>query len=274
MEEGHSGEELPEAAEWGGAPSSIRFDRVSYCYPGSDAPVLTDLSFEIQKGQRVALIGINGAGKTTAVKLLTGLLEPDSGTIFVDGIDTRLIPRQQLYDRFSVVFQEINQYAFTVSQNISFQQEYDRECMSHALDGAEMRTLVDEFPKGLDTMLRKDYATDGILLSEGQAQTLSLARALYKDSPFLVLDEPTAALDALAEERLYRRFDRIMQGKTVLFISHRLASTRFCDRIVVIDGGSVREEGTHEELLRAGWLYARMYESQSSRYAEEKGEAS
>lgn len=273
-EEQHSMEDAPGEEEQGGAPSSIRFDRVSYRYPGSTAPVLTDLSFEIQKGQRVALIGVNGAGKTTVVKLLTGLLEPDSGTIFVDGIDARRIPRQQLYDRFSVVFQEINQYAFTVSQNISFQEKQDGERMAHALDGAEMRALVDGFPKGIDTMLRKDYATDGILLSGGQAQELSLARALYKDSPFLILDEPTAALDALAEERLYRRFDRIMQGKTVLFISHRLASTRFCDRVLVIDSGSVREEGTHEGLLCAGGLYARMYESQSSRYAEEKGEES
>ena len=256
-----------------GVPS-IRFDRVGYCYPGSAVPVLSNLSFKIQKGQRVALIGVNGAGKTTIVKLLTGLLEPDEGTIFVDGIDTRLISRQQLYDRFSVVFQEINQYAFTVSQNISFQQEYDTERMLRALEESEMRALVDGFPKGMDTMLRKDYAADGIVLSGGQAQELALARALYKDSPFLILDEPTAALDALAEERLYRRFDRIMEGKTVLFISHRLASTRFCDQILVIDGGTVREEGTHEGLLQAGGLYARMYESQSAKYAEEKGEES
>lgn len=271
-EEESSMKEMPEPAEQGEGLPSIRFDRVSYCYPGSAAPVLRDLSFEIRKGQRVALIGVNGAGKTTVVKLLTGLLEPDAGTIFVDGIDTRLIPRQELYDRFSVVFQEINQYAFTVSQNISFQQEYDRERMRRALEGSEMRRLVDGFPKGADTMLRKDYATDGILLSGGQAQALSLARALYKDSPFLVLDEPTAALDALAEERLYRRFDRIMDGKTVLFISHRLASTLFCDRVLVIDGGMIREEGTHEGLLQMGGLYAEMYESQSSRYAEGKGE--
>lgn len=274
MEKEHSTEELPEAVEWGKEQPSIRFDRVSYCYPGSTAPALRDLSFEIPKGQRVALIGVNGAGKTTVVKLLTGLLEPDAGTIFVDGIDARLIPRQLLYDRFSVVFQEINQYAFTVSQNISFQQEHDRERMSHALEESGMRALVDGFPKGIDTMLRKDYAADGILLSGGQAQELSLARAIYKDSPFLILDEPTAALDALAEERLYRRFDRIMEGKTVLFISHRLASTRFCDRVLVIDGGTVCEEGTHEGLLRASGLYARMYESQSSRYGEEKGEES
>lgn len=251
-----------------GQAHKIEFCHVSYEYEGGNK-VLDDVSFTIHEGEKIALVGENGAGKTTIVKLLLGLLHPTCGEILMDGINIEDISRDEYYLEFSAVFQEAFVLAESVGVNVSGEEEYDRERVEKALSQAGLKDKVESFQNGIDTELTRNLCEDGISLSGGETQKLMLARAIYNQAPMLVLDEPTAALDPLAESKMYESYSNLCDGKSSLFISHRLASTRFCDCIFLLENGKISEMGTHDELLKTGKNYAKMFEMQAKYY---KGE--
>lgn len=229
------------------------------------------MNLTIHPGEKLAIVGLNGAGKTTLVKLLCGLLDPTEGRVLLNGIDVRLFNRQEYYELFSAVFQEFSILNVTIAENIAqCAQDIDDARVQACLDQAGLTQAVAQLPQGVKTYVGREVFLDGVLFSGGETQRLMLARALYKDSPILVLDEPTAALDPLAENDIYLKYNDMTRGKTALFISHRLASTRFCDRIILLSDGGIAEEGTHESLLADGGAYAQLFEVQSRYYREGK----
>ena len=258
----------------GDGPAEIVFEDVCFCYPGSDKPVLQGLNLRLAAGEKCALVGVNGAGKTTMVKLITGLYQPTSGRILINGIDAATLPQRELFRLFGVVFQETQPLAMTIAENVAASDEaIDRERVTGCLKTAGLWEKVSGFEKGIDTPMLRVIEDDGVILSGGENQKLMIARALYRgDTRMMVMDEPTAALDALAEEKIYREFDSLLRGRTALFISHRLASTRFCDRIVVLDGGRISQAGTHDELLNQEGLYREMFLTQGKYYRQDKEE--
>jgi len=279
--------ELPEEDMDGGSgnipeltyPISVEFQDVSFSYSnGSGGPadgrkkIFDHLNLKIRAGEKLAIVGVNGAGKTTLVKLLCGMYEPDEGKILINGIDRSAFSKRELYRLFSVVFQEKFLLPVTVGENLALSREYDRERAVKALQDAGLGKTFAGWKAGLDTFFDKDFDEDGLELSGGQEQRFLLARALYKDAPFLVLDEPTAALDPIAESEVYDSYAKYTEGKTALFISHRLASTRFSDRIILLGDGRILEEGNHDELMERGGEYARMFRVQSSYYAKSRME--
>ena len=214
-------------------------------------------------------MGLTGAGKTTLVKLLCGLLDPTEGRVLLNGVDVRQFNRQEYYGLFSAVFQEFSILNVTIAENIAQNTEnIDDARVNTCIDQAGLTQAVAQLPQGVQTYVGREVFLDGVLFSGGQTQRLMLARALYKDSPILILDEPTAALDPLAENDIYLKYNDMTAGKTSLFISHRLASTRFCDRIILLADGGIAEEGTHESLLAAGGAYASLFAVQSRYYQE------
>ena len=233
--------------------------------------VFRHLNLTIHAGEKIALVGINGAGKTTLVKLLCGMYDPDEGQILINGIDRNEFPREELYELFSVVFQETMILPFTVGENLSMDriERIDEERAWECLDKAELGDFFREQNIDLHRYMTRTLMKDGLELSGGQKQRFLLARALYKDSPILILDEPTAALDPIAESQVYDSYRQYTEGKTAVFISHRLASTRFSDRILLLDDGRIVEMGTHEELMHRGGAYAEMFELQSSFYSKD-----
>jgi len=254
---------------------SVEFASVTFRYPGADVDTLRDFCLNIAPGERVALVGLNGAGKTTCVKLLTGLYRPTSGRILIDGIDSRLFSSQELFALFGAVFQESRLLATDIRQNVALKQEdeIDDERVINCLDLAGLHEKVANLEAGVKTQLTKTLYSEGVELSGGETQKLMLARALYKGTHFLVLDEPTAALDPIAEHEVYQSYADLSQGKSSLYISHRLASTRFCDRIALLENGQITELGSHDELLALGGSYTRLFELQSSYYQEAVQEA-
>lgn len=254
----------------GHAPE-ITFDHVSFRYDGADENTLDDICLTLHAGERVALVGMNGAGKTTLVKLLCGLYAPTSGQIRIDGVPASEYPRSEYYKLFSPVFQDVQTAFFSLAETVAcdFGEKVDRKRAEDCMRRAGLGNKLDSLPKGIDTCLDKQINEDGIELSGGEAQKLMMARALYKDAPVLVLDEPTAALDPIAENEVYLKYRDMTAGKTSLFISHRLASTQFCDRILFLRDGRITEEGSHKELLEAGGEYAGLYEIQSCWYRED-----
>ena len=224
----------------------------------------------ILPGEKLAVVGLNGAGKTTIIKLLLRLYDPTEGLITLNGTDIRKYPREDYYRLFSPVFQNVELFALPLAENVSMlpMQETDREKAAACLREAGLADKLDELPKGLDTELLKIASEEGVDLSGGEKQKLALARALYKGAPVVVLDEPTAALDALAEKQLYERFDRMIGKKSAVYISHRLASTRFCDRIAMFMDGRLAEYGTHDELMAKGGEYAHLFDVQAQYYRE------
>ena len=247
----------------------LRLNNLSFRYPGSEEYIFKGLDMTIHPGENLAVVGLNGAGKSTIVKLLCGFYDPDEGSVLLNGIDIRKFNRREYYELFSAVFQEFSHLDVTVAENVA--QDYeniDFARVNDAIEKAGLTKAVEELPKGLDTPVGRDVFLDGVLFSGGQMQRLMLARALYKDGPILVLDEPTAALDPLAEQDIYMKYNEMTAGKTSVFISHRLASTRFCDRIIFLADGTVKEEGTHEELLKQDGGYAKLFEVQSRYYRE------
>ncbi len=252
-------------------PHTIRLEHVSYTYPESDRLVLDDISLEIGAGENLALVGVNGAGKTTLVKLLCGLIRPTKGEIYVDGINIREIDREEYFKLFAAVFQDICVLPVSIAENISYAvtpQQQDEKRLIAALEAAGLQEKIAALPQGANTPLLTQFNKDGIELSGGELQKLLLARALYKDAPVLILDEPTAALDPIAENRLYLQYHTLTKGKTSVYISHRLSSTRFCDRIVLLDGAKIAESGTHEALLASDGKYAAMFALSSKYYRE------
>ena len=242
------------------------FEHVSFHYPGSEELVLKDVNCRLRVKGKLAVVGRNGAGKTTFIKLLCRLYEPTSGRITLNGVDIRKYDEKEYRSLFGVVFQDFKLFAFPVWQNITAGGERQDDRVLTALRQADAQELIRQLPQGLDTYLYQDLE-EGVTVSGGEAQKLALARALYKDAPVVILDEPTAALDPEAEAEVYARFHEMVEGRTSLYISHRMSSCRFCDEIVVFDKGRIVERGSHEELYAAGGNYARMWDAQARYYA-------
>ena len=258
------GEDVPKADAY-----ELRLENVSFCYPGAKQDTIHNLNLTIQPGEKLAIVGLNGAGKTTLVKILCGLLDPTEGRVLVNGQDVKELNRRAYYDLFSAVFQEFSILDVTVAENIAQTSgNIDWERVNACIEKAGLTKAIAELPKGVDTHVGRNVYLDGVLFSGGQTQRLMLARALYKDGPILLLDEPTAALDPIAENDIYMKYNDMTKGKTSMFISHRLASTRFCDRIIFIADGRIIEEGTHESLLAQNGEYAKLFEIQSRYYQE------
>lgn len=250
----------------------LTLDNVTFRYPETEKNLFENLNLTIRPGEKLAIVGLNGAGKTTLVKLLCGFYDPTEGRVLLNGIDIREFNRQEYYGLLSAVYQDFSLMDTTIAENIAVQTEnIDEKRVRDCLSKAGLMDFVDSLPQGLDSHVGRDVYLDGILFSGGQTQRLVLARALYKDGPILVLDEPTAALDPIAENDIYMKYNEMTTGKTSLFISHRLASTRFCDRIIFLADGKIAEEGTHSELLALDGEYAKLYEVQS-RYYQEGGD--
>lgn len=244
-------------------------EHVSFRYPGASQDTLHNFNLTIHPGEKLAIVGLNGAGKTTVVKLLCGFYDPDEGQVLLNGTDIRQWNRQEYYSLLSAVFQDFSVLDITVAESVAQSVDrIDRQRVVQCLEKAGLMELVKQFPQGLDTHIGRTVYLDGVLMSGGEFQRLMLARALYKDGPILVLDEPTAALDPIAENDIYMKYHEMTAGKTSVFISHRLASTRFCDRIILIDHGRIAEEGTHEALMKQNGLYAKLFEVQSRYYQE------
>lgn len=252
----------------------VQFEDVSFVYPNSDIKILDHISFHIKPGEKIALVGVNGAGKTTLVKMLCGFYKPTSGRILINGVDITELNPEKYFEQLSVLFQDSILLSFTIAQNITGQidEDIDKERLMMALQKSGLYEKVQTLPKKEMTFIGKDVENDGIQLSGGQIQKLYLARAIYKRSLMLILDEPTAALDAIAESEMYGKYVELMDGKTSIFISHRLSSTRFCDKIYYLENGRIKETGTHDSLMQLDGSYAHMFNVQSQ-YYNDGGEA-
>lgn len=248
----------------------IRFEHVSFRYPHTEKNVFTDLNFTIHAGERLAIVGVNGAGKSTLVKLMTGLFAPTEGKIYINDVDITELKKSEIYELYSAVFQEVNVLAFTLRENVGCHaRDVDDARVQTALDKVGLWKKVEGFEAGLDQMMLKVIDENGTDFSGGERQKLSIARGLYKDAPMVIMDEPTAALDALAEAEIYENFSSLVEGKTAVYISHRLASTRFCDKIALFDADGLEEYGTHEELMTKKGKYYEMFVVQGKYYQEE-----
>ncbi len=244
---------------------------VSYRYPTGRKPVLEHFNLKIKPGEKLAVVGVNGAGKTTLIKLLCGFLDPDQGVVLLNGVDIREYNRQEYYRLFSAVFQDFSILGGSIAENVAQCTTPDREKVWSCLERAGVRERIERLPGSLDAKLEKKVYPEAVELSGGETQRLMMARMLYKDAPVMLLDEPTAALDALAEQDIYERYNELAQGRTSVYISHRLASTRFCDRVILLEDGGILEEGTHGQLLALGGRYAELFQVQS-KYYRERGE--
>lgn len=253
-------------------PFSIEFKNVYFKYPGSENYVYEDISFSIKAGQKLAIVGHNGAGKTTFIKLLCRMYEPESGEILLNGINIKEFSKNEYYTIISAVFQEVKTMAFSVAENIACSESYNEEKVLKSLEKADMKDKVLSTKNGIKTSMQKILDDEGIEFSGGETQRIILARALYKDAGIVVLDEPTAALDAIAEKNIYEKFNAMVEDKTAIFISHRLASTSFCDVIAMFEHGKLVEYGTHDELIELNGKYADMFNVQAQYYREDDSE--
>lgn len=253
---------------------SIEFKDVSYKYPEAKEYALKNLNLTIAAGEKLAVVGLNGAGKTTMIKLLLRLYEPTEGTILLNGVDIRNYSREDYYKLFSPVFQDVQVMAFPIAENVSMQAtaHTDLDKVYDCIVEAGLKERIDGLEKGIMTELLKVVDDEGVDLSGGEKQKLALARALYKGAPIVVLDEPTSALDAIAEQRLYESFDKMIGDKSAVYISHRLASTRFCDNVAMFKNGEMIEYGPHDLLMEKGGEYAHMFELQAQYYQKEDGD--
>ncbi len=244
----------------------LELSHVSFRYPGTSQEILKDVSMTFCIGKKLALVGVNGAGKTTLIKLLCRLYEPTEGEILLNGINIAKYDYEEYVRIFSVVFQDFHLYNFPLDENVSSGERVDGARLKNALKLAGMWERTQELPQKEKTLLGHENG-QGVLLSGGEAQKIAIARALYKDAPFIILDEPAASLDPLAEAEIYENFNTLVHDKTAIYISHRMSSCKFCDRIVVLDGGEILEEGTHEALLARQGRYYELYSTQASYYS-------
>ncbi len=255
-----------------GSAHTIVFEHVSFRYPGTDRDVLTDLNLTFAPGETVVLVGVNGAGKTTLIKLLTRLYDPTEGRILLDGHDLREYDPNDLYGLFGIIFQDFGKYAFTVSENISFgdvEREVHAEEIEAAAISANAHEYISRLPDGYDTPLQRFFEPNATELSIGQWQKLSIARAFYSRSDILILDEPTASLDPLAEQEIFNQFDQLRNDKTTIFVSHRLSSATIASKIVVLEYGKVIEVGNHKTLMEQKGRYFELFTTQAKRYIED-----
>ncbi len=241
------------------------FHDVSFSYPGTNIPVLEHVTLSFAVGEKTALVGRNGAGKTTLIKLLCRLYEPTSGYITLNGIDIRKYSYKEYTQAFSVVFQDFHLFSLPLDENIAAGTEINEAALQSSLAKVGLTDRVQQLPQGVRTRLYNNNGS-GVDLSGGEAQRTAIARALYKDAPFVILDEPTAALDPIAEAEIYEQFSQMTAGKTAVYISHRMSSCKFCDRIIVLDHGRIAEDGTHDTLLANHGIYANLYETQAQYY--------
>ena len=249
----------------------ITFENVTFSYPDSNNLIFKNFNLNIRSGEKIALVGMNGAGKSTLVKLLCGLYKPNEGRILLDGIDVATFNIYDYFKEFAVVFQDVFTFAFTIAQNIACcnTENINYDKVKVCLEKANLLKKINSLPNGINTTMLKALDEDGIILSGGETQKLMLARALYKDAPIIILDEPTAALDPIAESEMYEKYNSLIDDKTSIFISHRLSSTRFCTRILFMKDGEIVEEGSHDELINKDGEYAKMYEIQAHYYQKE-----
>lgn len=247
-------------------PYQIELQDVSFRYPEAEKNTLSHINLTIRPGEKLAIVGLNGAGKTTLIKLICGFLDPTEGKVLLNNTDIKTLNRRDYYRLFSAVFQDFSVLDVTIAENIAQTDEsINRSLMKQCIDQAGLTEKINGLPKGVETHIGKVFE-DGINLSGGELQRLMLARALYKNAPIIVLDEPTSALDPIAESEIYNKYSELTDGRMAIYISHRLASTRFCDRIILIAEGSIDEEGTHDELIARNGHYADLFEIQSRYY--------
>ena len=248
---------------------TIELRDVTFCYPESENPIFEHLNLTIPAGEKLAVVGLNGAGKTTLVKLICGFYDPDQGEVLINGINVKEFNRREYYQLFAGVFQNFSILAGSILLNISQTvRGSDRERALDCIEKAGLTEKINSLPDGLDSLMDKTVFNEAVELSGGEMQRLMLARLLYRDKPIIVLDEPAAALDAIAESDIYNRYQELTRGQTSIYISHRLASTRFCDRVILIEDGKIMQEGTHQELMEKGGRYAELFEIQSKYYQE------
>jgi len=267
-------------------PYRIELRNVSFRYPGAESCTLKNVNLIINPGEKLAIVGLNGAGKTTLVKLVCGLYDPTEGEVLLNGENIKKFNRHDYYKHFSAVFQEFSLFSTSILDNITQQAlvddntEYRQDIKDTELPPVPQKALeaaaragiakkIESLPRGYRTPLSKAVYEDGIHLSGGETQRLMLARALYKDAPIIILDEPTAAMDPIAESDMYNKYHELTGARTSLYISHRLASTRFCDRVIYIENGEITEEGSHEDLIKTGGRYAELFELQSHYYKKD-----
>lgn len=247
----------------------IKLEHLTFTYPGGAAPVLQDINLTIHPGEKIALVGYNGAGKTTLTNLLLRLYEPSGGRILIGGQDIRDCTLQSHRDRFAAVFQDFQLFACRVGENVALSPQFDSERVRRALDHSGFQRPL---PRGVDTQLLREFDDDGLMLSGGESQKVAVARAFYKDCPFVILDEPSANLDPVAEYQLNRAMLEAARDKTVIFISHRLSTTVQADKIYVMEQGRIIESGSHSELMAADGIYAYMFRLQAEKYKNAKSE--
>jgi len=244
---------------------------VSFKYPGSDDYVLKNINLKLTIGEKMAIVGMNGSGKTTFIKLLARLYDPTEGEILLNGIDIKKYDYDEYLQLFSVVFQDFGLFSFNLGENIAASTEYEKEKVLSAIEDAGFKERYDKLPKGLSTYLYQNFEKDGVEVSGGEAQKIAMARAIYKDAPIVILDEPTAALDPIAEFEIYSHFDKIVGDKTALYISHRLSSCRFCDEIVVFHEGEIVQRGHHNKLVNdKEGKYHELWYAQAQYYTEDQ----
>lgn len=250
----------------------IEFKNVSFKYPGSEVYALRNVNMKFRVGEKLAVVGMNGSGKTTFIKLLCRLYDPDEGEILLNGINIQKYKYDEYMDIFSVVFQDYELLSLPLGQNVAGSESYDRARATSCLEKAGFGDRLSELKDGLDTYLYRDIDSEGVNVSGGEAQKIAIARALYKDAPFIILDEPTAALDPIAEAEIYSKFNEIVGDKTAIYISHRLSSCKFCDEIVVFEAGSVVEQGSHDALIALNGRYTELWNAQAQYYKKNESD--
>ena len=245
---------------------TIEFQNVWFKYPNTDSYIFENLNFKINKNEKIAIVGTNGAGKTTIVKLICGLFEPNEGQVLVNNVDLKTIDKEDYQKLISTVFQDYDIYALTVLENVGGI-NYDREKVMNCIASVGLKEVIERLPNSYDTNLLKVIDENGVDLSGGQKQKIAIARALYKEGGIVILDEPTSALDPLAEAEIYENFNQLSKDKMAIYISHRMSSSIFCDRILVIDGGIVSDFDTHQNLmLKKNSLYYKLFTTQAKNY--------
>lgn len=249
---------------------TIEFKNVSYKYPSADEPTLKNINLKFSGGENIAIVGENGAGKTTLIKLLCGLYSVTGGELLLNGVDTSTISKSSYFDLFAPIFQDYYFLPMTIQQNMTASIDYDKDKLAAAFEQAGILEKISSLPDKEQTLMDKEVYKNAVDFSGGEKQKLLLAKAIYKNAPVLILDEPTAALDPIAENELYLKYNELTQGKLSFFISHRLSSTRFCDRILFVSNGEIIEEGTHDELMALKGAYYKMYQLQSYYYKEQE----